>query len=159
MPGRVSTRTSTASRISNKSSVQTLASRRSTASRISCPTAVIPDEGPSTTLRAQICGIFGDAQRTTAGHRKLVAGLRKIQEACCYEPTNLGNHKGHEDFEEDDFNVEIARCVIRLMGVKKSENVGDKIVRFLGLYLRHACEKGTEGSEAMTSCNVDAHDY
>lgn len=38
--------------------------------------------------------------------------------------------------------MEIARCVIRLVGVKKSEGVGDRIVRFLGLFLRHATEKG-----------------
>ncbi|KAA6406508.1 MAG: hypothetical protein FRX48_09673 [Lasallia pustulata] len=140
MPGRVSTRTSTASRLSRKSSVPTIGSRASTASRISSPTVVIPDEGPSTALRAQICTIFGDAQKTTAGHRKLVISLRKIQEACCYEPTKPGK-KGEASFEEDDFNVEIARCVIRLVGVKKSEGVGDRIVRFLGLFLRHASEK------------------
>ncbi len=68
-------------------------------------------------------------------------GLRKVQEACCYEPINPGN-KIQEEYGEDDFNVEVARCVIRLMGVKKSEGVGDKLVRFLGLFLRHACEKG-----------------
>ena len=32
--------------------------------------------------------------------------------------------------------------MIRLVGVKKSEGVGDRIVRFLGLFLRHASEKG-----------------
>lgn len=67
--------------------------------------------------------------------------LRKVQEACCYEPINPSNRR-QEDFGEDDFNVEVARCIIRLMGVKKSEGVGDKLVRFLGLFLRHACEKG-----------------
>ena len=69
--------------------------------------------------------------------------LRKIQESCCYEPTKPGK-KGREEFDEDDFNVEIARCVIRLMGVKKSEGVGERIVRFLGSFLRHAGEKGSE---------------
>ena len=141
MPGRVSTRNSAASHLSHKSSTQTLASRRSTTSRVSSPTAVIPDEGPSSSLRTQICTVFGDAQKTTAGHRKLVISLRKIQEACCYEPANPKSNKGG-GFGEDDFNVEIARCVIRLMGVKKSEGVGDRIVRFLGFFLRHASEKG-----------------
>ena len=49
-----------------------------------------------------------------------------------------------QEFDEDDFNAEIMRCVIRLMGVKKSEGVGDRTVRFLGFFLRHAGEKGTE---------------
>ena len=145
MPGRVSTRNSTASHLSHKSSTQTLASRRSTTSRVSSPTVLIPDEGPSSSLRTQICSIFADAQRTTAGHRKLVINLWKIQQACCYEPTNAKSKKS-EDFGEDDFNVEVARCVIRLMGVKKGEGVGDKIVRFLGFFLKHASEKGLDGA-------------
>lgn len=68
-----------------------------------------------------------------------MVGLRKIQEACCYEQANS---QGQDGFEEDDFNVELARCVIRLMGVKKSESVGDRIVNYLGLFLRHASDKG-----------------
>ncbi len=132
MPRQASTRSSTNSRVSRKASAPNLPS-----SRASAPTIVIPDEGPTSTLRTRICSIFGDAQRSTAGHRKLVVGLRKIQEACCYE-----SDQGRQEFGEDDFNVEIARCVIRLMGVKKSEGVGDRILRYLGLFLRHASDKG-----------------
>ena len=138
MPGRVSTRKSTVAHISRKSSTQTLSSRRSTTS----PTVNVHEERPESSLRTQTCSIFNDAQRTAAGHRKLVVNLRKVQESCCYEPTKPG--KSQEGFDEDDFNVEIARCVIRLMGVKKSEGVGDRMVRFLGFFLRYANEKGTE---------------
>ena len=145
MPARVSARSSTASRVSRKSSVN--------------PAQVtIPDEGPTTALRANICAIFADAQKTTAGHRKLVVTLRKIHEACCYEPTNPGKKKGLESYDEDDFNVEIARCVIRLVAVKKTEGVGDRIVRFLGQFLHHASEKGRlacccekKGHETLTT--------
>lgn len=137
MPGRVSTRLPTASRVSHKASTQILASRKSTTS----PTIVVPDEGPTSDLRTQICNVFSDAQKSAAGHRKLIVGLRKIQEACCYEPTGRGK-PSRQEFNEDDFNVEIARCVIRLIGVKRSEAVGDRIVRFLGFYLRYASEKG-----------------
>ena len=139
MPGRVSTRASTASRISHKASTQSLASRKSSTSSA----IVVPEEGPTSALRAQICNIFNAAQKSAAGHRKLVVGLRKIQETCCYEPTRPGK-PDRQEFNEDGFNVEIARCVIRLMGVKKSEIVGDRIVRFLGVFLRHASDKGME---------------
>lgn len=142
MPGRVTTRTAAASSLSSKSSTQTLGSRRTTASRVSSPTVAIPDEGPSSTLRTQICSIFGDAQRSAAGHRKLAVSLRKTQEVCCYQLANAGSNT-LEDFGEDDFNVEVARCVIRLMGVKKSEGVGDRIVKFLGFFLKHASDKGS----------------
>jgi len=100
-------------------------------------------------LRTKIAHVFGDAQKTTATQRKLVVNLRKIQEACCFEPpdTGRGGKKGaeevQEDFDEEDFNNETVRCILRVLVVKKSESVGDKVVRFLGLFLKHASEKGT----------------
>lgn len=72
-----------------------------------------------------------------------MVGLRKIQEKCIYEPSN--GKRSNNTFGEDDFNVEFARCVTRLMSVKKSESVGDRLVRFVGLFLRHASEKGKIG--------------
>ncbi|KAH7371882.1 nuclear condensing complex subunit [Cadophora sp. MPI-SDFR-AT-0126] len=146
MPSRVSTARSTrASAVSHKSSVQTLNSRASTASRISTPNVDIPDESPDNELRTQIGSIFRDAQRTTAGHRKLVINLRKIQEACCYEPTSSKKNKtGAEDFDEEQFTEEFTRCVLRIMPVKKSESVGERAIRFTGLFLRHANEKDNE---------------
>ena len=134
MPGRNSIRTSTTSRSSRSS-------RASKTPRQSEPEVSPPDEGPVTPLRQSICTVFGDAQRSTAGHRKLVVNLRKIQEVCCYESSGRGN-RALEGFEEDDFNAEIARCVIRIVPIKKSETVGDRLVRFLGQFLRHASDKG-----------------
>jgi condensin complex subunit 3 len=94
-------------------------------------------------LRAQVAAVFRDAQRTTASHRKLAVTLRKVQEACCYEPTNA-KKSAAADFEEDDFNTEFLRCVLRAMPVKKSEGVGEKTIRFIGLFLRHAVDKDNE---------------
>ena len=60
--------------------------------------------------------------------------------------TKKGGKKGREevqeDFDEEDFNNEIVRCILRILGVKKSEPVGDRVIRFLGLFLKHASEKG-----------------
>ncbi len=146
MPGRVSGRsTRTSAAVSHKSSMQTLNSRASTASRVSAPYVKIPEESPDNELRTQISSIFRDAQRTTAGHRKLVINLRKIQEACCYEPASSKKKKtGAEDFDEEQFTYEFTRCVLRVMPVKKSENVGERTIRFTGLFLRHANEKDNE---------------
>jgi condensin complex subunit 3 len=47
-----------------------------------------------------------------------------------------------EDFDEEDFNTEVGRCVVRILGIKKSEPVGDRLIRFLGLFLKYASEKG-----------------
>ncbi|KFY21474.1 hypothetical protein V493_07376 [Pseudogymnoascus sp. VKM F-4281 (FW-2241)] len=147
MPARVaptrSARTSTA--VSHKSSAQTLnPTRASTASRVSAPYVEIPEDAPETALRTQICAIFRDAQKSTTGHRKLVINLRKIQEACCYEPSSKQKKTGAEDFDEDEFNYEVTRCVVRVMPVKKSEAAGERVIRFIGLFLRHANDKDNE---------------
>ncbi|AEO57452.1 condensin subunit Cnd3-like protein [Thermothelomyces thermophilus ATCC 42464] len=135
MPPRASTRSTRSS------------TRASTASRASSTVNTdVPDEGPDNALRTQIASVFREAQRTTATHRKLVVTLRKIQEACCYEPTSVKKSASTAaataaDFDEDDFNAEFVRCVLRVMPIKKSESVGEKTIRFIGLFLRHAVDK------------------
>ncbi|GAW11857.1 hypothetical protein ANO14919_012100 [Xylariales sp. No.14919] len=143
MPTRVSSRSTRTSGPSNKASSNTL--RASTASRASSSNIDIPEESPDSALRKQICAVFRDAQKTTATHRKLAVTLRKLHEACCYEPTRP-NKQGStdEDFDEAEFNDEFTRCVFRIMPVKKSESVGDRAIRFIGLFLRHANDKDND---------------
>ena len=151
MPGRTSsrgTRTSIKS-VARKSSTGTLKSTRASSARQSSNAVEIPDEGPLTSLRTQIGQVFGDAQKTTATQRKLVVNLRKIQESCCYEPPDTGKKGGkraqeeeQEDYDENDFNNEFVRCFVRVLGVKKNEPVGDRVIRFVGVFLKHASEKG-----------------
>lgn len=117
---------------------------RKSAAGNSSPSTETPDEGADSSLRRAICVIFGDAQKSTSGHRKCVIGLRKLQEACCYEPIRQKKGRQAEDFDEDDFNTEVVRCVLRVLPVKKSEPVGDRIVRFLGTYLDVASQKDNE---------------
>ncbi|KAK5111333.1 hypothetical protein LTR62_005173 [Meristemomyces frigidus] len=146
MPGRVA-------RSAPRSAVS-----RKTAARTSSPPAGVPDEGPLTSLRRAICAVFADAQKSTAGHRKAVIGLRKIQEACCYEPVNYKKARQSEDFEETDFNEEVTRCVLRVLAVRKAEAVGDRVVRFLGTYLNVASAKDAEiamGQQADTDMDVE----
>ncbi|KAH6624532.1 condensin subunit-like protein [Chaetomium sp. MPI-SDFR-AT-0129] len=132
----------------------TTTSRASSAAAAAHHNADIPDETPDNALRTQVAAVFRDAQRTTATHRKLAVTLRKIQEACCYEPTSVrkpsggagagGGSASIADFDEDDFNAEFTRCALRVMPIKKSEGVGEKTVRFIGLFLRHAVDKDNE---------------
>ncbi|KAH8805911.1 nuclear condensing complex subunit [Xylogone sp. PMI_703] len=134
MPPRASTRTTRAS---------AAGSQRTT--RSSGQHVDVPEETPDNALRTQVSSIFRDVQRNTASHRKSVITLRKIQEACCYEPPSQKQIKtGAEDFDEEQFNYEFTRCVLRVMPVKKSETVGEKTIRFIGLFLRHANEKDNE---------------
>ncbi|KAI0976507.1 nuclear condensing complex subunit [Xylaria arbuscula] len=143
MPARVSSRSSRTSGPSNKASSNTL--RASIASRASSSNLDIPEEAPDSELRKQVCAVFRDAQKTTATHRKLAVTLRKTHEACCYEPTRPGSKTAAaDDFDEPAFNAEFARCVVRIMPVKKSEAVGDRTIRFVGLFLRHANDKDND---------------
>lgn len=146
MPGRTSVRANLRNRtsdatVSRKSSTQTLKSRASS-TRNSALAVQIPDEGPTTSLREQICSVFSDAQRGAATQRKSVVTLRKVQEFCCYETGASRKHKLDQDYDETEFNEEFGRCVCRVLGIKKNEPVGDRLVKFLGLFLKHSSEKG-----------------
>ena len=103
----------------------------------------VPVETPDNELRPKVCAIFKDAQKTTATHRKLAVNLRKLQESCCYEPADP-KKQSPGDFSEEEFNNEFVRCVLRIMPVKKSEGVGEKTVKFIGLFLRYASDKDNE---------------
>lgn len=105
----------------------------------------IPDEGPDISIRAEIAQIFDDAQSTTATQRKLQTLLRKIQERCCFEPPESKKKKKaqqEEEFGEEDFNNEVVRCLLRVLNVKKGAQEGDRVIKFLGLFLKNASEKG-----------------
>lgn len=143
MPARASTRsTRTSSAVSKKPSTAALGSRASVTSR-SSSAAVEDVDTPGSALRTQICAVFRDAQRTTATHRKLAINLRKIHESCCYEPTSERATPSSE-FDEATFNKEFVRCVLRTMPVRKAESVGERSIRFVGFYLRHASDKDIE---------------
>ena len=158
MPAATSTRaTRKSSAVSRKQSSTTL--RSEAPSRVPSAALAAPFdylEAPDSALRAQICAVFRDAQRTTATHRKLAVNLRKIHESCCYEPPSSktdansngnGNGSGGAtsgEFDEATFNAEFIRAVLRVMPVKKTEGVGERAVRFVAFYLRHASDKDVD---------------
>ena len=145
MPGRVSTQSShqsTAVTAADQSSNRKVKLAASSTASASSAQAATSDESPTSKLRLNICRIFADAQHTAVSHRKLVINLRRVQEECCYK---VGGRKGKEEMEgwdEQSFNDELERCVMRLMSAKRGEAVGDRLVKFLGLFLRHASDKG-----------------
>lgn len=155
MPGRVAARS--ASTATRRSSAQPSTGRAPSVT----PSFAIPEEAPlpeaSPTLRRDVCAIFADAQRSTTGHRKLIVRLRKLQEISCgivQKNKKKGKDDGKEEEEirlpdeetlpEKEFNVEVSRCMLRILPIKKSEPVGDRILRFLGTFLAHASEKDEE---------------
>lgn len=141
MPPRTSTRSG---RASTRNSTANSTARTSTAaSRASSAAFDVPEESPDNELRTQVAAVFREAQRNTATHRKSAVTLRKLQEACCYEPTSAKKATAG-DFDEDDFNTELIRCVLRVMPVRKSEAVGERTIRFVGVFMRHSIDKDNE---------------
>lgn len=167
MPGRVAARSSSAT--TRRSSAQPSTSGR--AGSVT-PSFAIPEEPTeptsSPTLRRDVSLLFADAQRSTTGHRKLVVRLRKVQEFCCGISQKKNSRKGKDQESEDapipseqteaekEFNVEVGRCILRILTIKKSEPVGDRILRFLGTFLGHASEKD---SEMFVSTEDDEHNF
>lgn len=139
MPGRPSarsTRTSTAS--------------GTRSARQSSHAVEIPDEGPVTALRTQVTQVFADAQKTLIAQRKLVGALRKVHEACVYAPPPPNSKRGkkaraelQDEFDEEDFNNEVIRCIVRVLTIKKTEPVGNTLIRFVCLYVKLALADGT----------------
>ncbi|KAJ5737776.1 uncharacterized protein N7483_002901 [Penicillium malachiteum] len=152
MPGRVAARSSSAT--ARRSSQQPSAGRAPSVT----PSFAIPDEPPlpeaSPNLRRDVCAIFADAQRSTTGHRKLVVRLRKLQEISCgvFQKNKKGKDQEQEKIDlpeeetipEKEFNVEFSRCMLRILTIKKSEPVGDRVIRFMDTFLAHASEKDNE---------------
>lgn len=138
-------RTTRSGRVSARASASTAnASRTSAAaSRQSSLNIDVPEEAPDNELRTQVAAVFREAQRNTATHRKSAVTLRKLQEACCYEPSSE-KKTSVSDFHENDFNSEFVRCVLRIMPVRKSENVGERTIRFVGVFMRHSIDKDNE---------------
>ncbi|CAI7678487.1 Armadillo-like helical [Penicillium manginii] len=151
MPGRVAARSTSAA--TRRSSAQPSTGRAPSVT----PSFAIPEEAalPSSSpnLRRDVCALFADAQRSTTGHRKLVVRMRKLQEICA----GIAQKKKGKDQEpepvvipeeetiaEKEFNVEVGRCMLRILPIKKSEPVGDRVLRFLDTFLAHAAEKDNE---------------
>ena len=138
MPGRVSNRNHSTSQISKICSTETANSHLSTSVRMRAS-----EEGAPNQLRQVISNLFSDAQKAFAGHRKLVVGLRKTQEACVYEtPAGDKSRTLRDAFDEEDFNFEFSRCVLRLMSIRRAEVVGDRLIKFVAAFLKCASDKG-----------------
>ena len=138
MPGRLSNRSHITSQTSTTRSPEPPNSHLSTSVRMRAS-----EEGAPNQLRQVISNLFSDAQKAIAGHRKLVVGLRKIQEACVYEiPAGDKSKSLRDAFDEADFNFEFSRCVLRLMSIRRAETVGDRLVKFVATFLKCASDKG-----------------
>ncbi|RPB12529.1 hypothetical protein P167DRAFT_565197 [Morchella conica CCBAS932] len=85
----------------------------------------------------------GNAQKTTAGHRKLAVTLRATYEQCIAGTGTIGStvpggggQKGEKAFVKEFF-----RFLDRVLVVKKGEVVADRCLRFVDMFVRGLLEK------------------
>lgn len=86
--------------------------------------------------------ILDQAQNTTANHQKNLVALYKLQThaAECTEFVKKGKHVklvGERIFEEAIFHM-----LMRVLPVKKGVGQADRVVKFVGQYIKFLNEKG-----------------
>ncbi|KAF8446778.1 nuclear condensing complex subunit [Terfezia claveryi] len=123
------------------------ASKRKESAARSQPTPPPPQEEKTepqlpiyTPLQTAVSTCFANAQRTTAGHRKLATNLRNIHEQC-EKARGVGASTGGGRAGEKAFGKEFIRNLNKVLLVKKGEIVGDRCLRFCEHFVRHSVDK------------------
>lgn len=124
----------------------TAATKKTITKKTAAASTTVQVEGPVATapllsaVQKAIQSAFSSAQNTTATHKKLVTTLRTLQEDCA----NNGSEK--------EFKREFIKCLNRVLVVKKGEVVGDRVMRFCDLFIRHIHEKGQQVHDLQNAC-------
>jgi condensin complex subunit 3 len=109
------------------------------------PEETAEDEAPEpySPLQKTIASVFNQAQKTTAGHRKLVINLRSIFDQCIQGTGSIGGTIGVQGRQgEKMFVREFCRFLNRVLVVKKSEVVGDRCLRLADLFIANLAGVG-----------------
>lgn len=110
-----------------------------------------PSVEPYGPLQTAVAGIFLQAQKTTAGHRKLVINLRAIFDQCLSGTGPVGStigvngRKGEKLFAQVFF-----RFLNRALVVKKSEVVGDRCLRVADMFVRNLVQDPEKAKKTAT---------
>ncbi|TGZ85197.1 ARM repeat-containing protein [Ascodesmis nigricans] len=130
--------------------------KRPRTARTTASTTPAPEPSPEATpepqtynaLQKTIATIFAQAQKTTAGHRKLAINLRTVFDQCWNGTGSIGSTIGvREKDGEKLFAKEFCALLNRVLVVKKSEVVGDRCLRFADLFLRNLYGKEKKDKE------------
>ncbi|GLB42418.1 putative nuclear condensing complex subunits, C-term domain [Lyophyllum shimeji] len=105
-------------------------------------------------VSTQVPRILDQAQSTTANHQKNLVALYKVQThaAGCMEQLKKGRVKliGEKIFEEAIFHM-----LMRVLPVKKGVAQADRVVKFVGQYIKFVNEKAAEDKNADEEAHED----
>ena len=87
--------------------------------------------------------VFQQVQHNTANHKKNVINLHKLQQqaAKITEPSSKGTG-GKKLVGEKTFNDAFVDMIDRTLPIKKGVTVADRVVKFVGAFVKHINEKG-----------------
>ncbi|TCD67325.1 hypothetical protein EIP91_000246 [Steccherinum ochraceum] len=102
-------------------------------------------------LPQNIAKIFDQAQSTTANHQKNLVALHKLQIEAAALTEPVKNTDKTRFLGEKAFNNAFLDMLIRVMPVKKGATVADRIMKFVGSYIKFMLEKAEEQKRAEQS--------
>ena len=112
-------------------------------------------------LSSLVPTIFDQAQSSAATHKKNCVALHKLQTASA-KVQERGRNSELKLVGERAFGEVVLDLVNRVLVVKKSTPAADRIVKFIGSYVRYAYEKGTYSNIIMVlylyECRVESEE-
>lgn len=86
-------------------------------------------------VRFTVCRLFTESQHNSSSHRQSVHSLRKLLAQCC-----------NDSSMEEQFFVSFVHCVMVILGLKKSDEVGTRMIRFVAGFVVYLAEHGDDAA-------------
>ncbi|KAJ7086065.1 nuclear condensing complex subunit [Mycena belliarum] len=100
---------------------------------------------PALNLQTAVPHIFEQVQATTANHQKNLVALHKLHLEAARKTEQVGN--GHKLVGEREFEGVFMGMLARVLPVKKGATTADRVVKFIGSYIRFINERAAYDRE------------
>ncbi|KAI0073119.1 hypothetical protein K474DRAFT_1603932 [Panus rudis PR-1116 ss-1] len=107
-------------------------------------------------LQENVASIFDQAQTSVANHRKNCVALHKLYIRSVSSTTKHAVDENGNFAGERLFGDIFVDMVNRILVIKKGSSPADRVVRFIGSFVRYLTEKGSEGKKKPTSETASA---
>lgn len=84
-------------------------------------------------IKFTVCRLFTESQHNSSSHRQNVHSLRKLLTQC-----------SNDSSMEEQFFVSFVHCVMVILGLKKSDEVGTRMIRFVAGFVVYLAEHGDD---------------
>lgn len=108
-------------------------------------------------LESSIPRIFDQAQISSANHQKNVVALYKLHTHAAKFTESVNNGRSVKLTGERKFEEIFTLLLMRILPLRKGVGPADRIVKFVGGYIRFVNEKGTRYLGCIRFCGVHIH--